>query len=236
MCPGWDSNPHWTVFETASSTGWDTGAGVSAQAYDRRSTTTLAGVLRVVVAEDEAVIRMDLAEMLAEDGFDVVGAVPDGEAAVEAILRLRPDVSLVDVAMPRLDGLEVTRQVSHVSAVVLITAFGQREIVDQATDAGAMGYLVKPVARAALLPAIEVASARWLTADRLRSQVADLSVRLEDRKVVDRAKGMLMERGMSESEAFAALRQRAMDERVTLGDVARAHIAAAGDVPDSGPS
>lgn len=233
-CPGWDSNPHWTVFETASSTGWDTGAGVSAQAYDRRLAATLAGVLRVVVAEDEAVIRMDLVEMLAEDGFDVVGAVSDGEAAVDLISRLRPDVALVDVAMPRLDGLEVTRQVSGVSAVVLVTAFGQREIVDQATEAGAMGYLVKPVSRAALLPAIEVASARWQAADRLRSQVAVLSVQLEDRKDVDRAKGWLMGQGMSEPEAFAALRQQAMDGRSTLGEVARALIAAAAHQPDSG--
>jgi two-component system, response regulator PdtaR len=217
------------VFETASSTGWDTGAGVSAQAYDRRLPTTLAGVLRVVVAEDEAVIRMDLVEMLAEDGFEVVSAVSDGEAAVEAILRLRPDVSLIDVAMPRLDGLEVARQVSGVSAVVLITAFGQREIVAQATEAGAMGYLVKPVARAALMPAIEVASARWLTADRLQSEVSDLSERLTDRKDVDRAKGLLMAAGMSESEAFTALRQQAMDGRITLGAAARAVIAAIAD-------
>lgn len=187
--------------------------------------TTLAGVLRVLVAEDEAVIRMDLVEMLTEDSFEVVGAVSDGEAAVDAIMRLRPDVCLVDVAMPLLDGLEVTRQVSNLTAVVLVTAFGQRELVEQAAEAGAMGYLVKPIARAALMPAIEVAGARWQVANRLQTEVSDLSVRLHDRKDVDRAKGILMSSGLTEPESFARLRQEAMDGRRTLGDAARALIA-----------
>ena len=213
------------MFETASSTGWDTGAGVTGQAYGRRVAATLAGVLRVLVAEDEAVIRMDLVEMLTEDSFEVVGAVSDGEAAVDAIMRLRPDVCLVDVAMPLLDGLEVTRQVSHLTAIVLVTAFGQRELVEQAAEAGAMGYLVKPIARAALMPAIEVAGARWQVANRLQVEVSDLSVRLHDRKDVDRAKGILMTQGLTEPESFAQLRDRAMDSRCTLGEAARAVIA-----------
>jgi response regulator NasT len=179
----------------------------------------------VLVAEDEAVIRMDLVEMLTEDSFEVVGAVSDGEAAVDAIMRLRPDVCLVDVAMPLLDGLEVTRQVSHLTAIVLVTAFGQRELVEQAAEAGAMGYLVKPIARAALMPAIEVAGARWQVANRLQVEVSDLSVRLHDRKDVDRAKGILMTQGLTEPESFAQLRDRAMDSRCTLGEAARAVIA-----------
>lgn len=179
-------------------------------------------MLRILVAEDEAVIRMDLVEMLAESGYDVLGAVGDGDAAVEAILTHRPDVALIDIAMPGMDGIEVTRQVADTAAVVVVTAFGQRDLIDRAAQAGAMGYLVKPVGRDNIVPAIEMAAARWAGAHEWRAEAEGLARRLADRQDLDRAKGLLMERGMSEAEAFASLRQRAMDGRCTLGDAARA--------------
>ena len=184
--------------------------------------STLMRVLRIVVAEDEAVIRMDLVEMLSESGYDVLAAVGDGESAIEAIHAHRPDVVVVDIAMPVLDGVEVTRQVGEMTAVVVVTAFGQRDLIDQAAQAGAMGYLIKPVGRDSLVPAIEMAAARWVEAHEAKEQAGELARRLADRRDVDRAKGMLMQRGMTEPEAFAVLRQRAMDERSTLGAVARA--------------
>lgn len=174
-----------------------------------------------MVAEDEAVIRLDLVEALIEAGYDVVEAVADGEAALTAIAQHRPDVVLVDIAMPGLDGIEVTRQVSGEAAVVVITAFGQRELVERATQAGAMGYLVKPVGPEDLMPAIEVALARWTGAQDLRREASDLERRLAERRDVERAKGILISAGMSEEQAFAALRQRAMDARCTLGEMAR---------------
>lgn len=177
--------------------------------------------MSIVVAEDEAVIRMDLTEMLREAGYDVVVAVGDGESAVEAISEHRPDVALVDIAMPGMDGIEVTRRVAQFSAIVVVTAFGQRDLVDQATAAGAMGYLVKPVGIDNLVPAIEVAAARWAGVHELKAEAADLARKLADRRDVERAKGLLMEQGLSEAQAFALLRQRAMDGRTTLGDIAR---------------
>ncbi len=178
-------------------------------------------MLRIVVAEDEAVIRLDLVEMLVEAGYDVLAAVGDGESAIETIRAHRPDVVLVDIAMPVLDGVEVTRQVGEVTAVVVVTAFGQRDLVEQAAQAGAMGYLVKPVGRDQLVPAIEMAAARWVEAHEAKEQAGELARRLADRRDVDRAKGRLMQRGMTEPEAFAYLRQGAMDARTTLGAVAR---------------
>ena len=187
--------------------------------------TTLSGVWRIAVAEDEAVIRMDLVETLRECGYEVVGAAGDGESALELVERERPDVALVDIAMPGVDGLEVTRLLAPSTAVVVVTAFGQRDLIDQAVGAGAMAYLVKPVGRLDLVPAIEVAAARWAAERDLREQVDDLSQRLADRRDVDRAKGLLMSAGLSEPEAYARLRQRAMDSRASLGEVARQVIA-----------
>lgn len=185
--------------------------------------------LRIVVAEDEAVIRMDLVEMLREDGYEVVGQAPDGIAAVRLVEQHRPDAVLVDVAMPGLDGIEVTRQVSDRAAVVVITAFGQRDRVEQARDAGAMAYLVKPVGRADLMPAIEMAVSGWQTLRDLRlaqeesaERAEAAEQRLADRRDVERAKGQLMERtGMGEQEAYRWLRQTAMDRRTGLADLAR---------------
>ncbi len=184
---------------------------------------------RIVVAEDEAVIRMDLIETLREEGYDVVGQAADGQVAVEQILAHRPDVALVDIAMPGLDGIEVTRRVSEATAVVVVTAFGQRERVAQARDAGAMAYLVKPVGRDDLVPAIEMAWSGWMTLQELRGEVVASAAaveraqeRLADRRDVERAKGVLaQELGLGEEEAYRWLRQAAMDARLSLGDLAR---------------
>ena len=188
---------------------------------------------RIVVAEDEAVIRMDLVEILREEGYDVVAQAADGQTAVERIQSLVPDVALVDIAMPGLDGIEVTRRVADSTAVVVVTAFGQRERIAQARDAGAMGYLVKPVGRDDLVPGIEMAWSGWLTLREARGQaVASAAAaeraeqRLADRRDVERAKALLGERmGLAEDEAYRWLRQTAMDARLPLGDVARQVLA-----------
>lgn len=184
---------------------------------------------RIVVAEDEALIRMDLVEMLSEEGYRVVGQAHDGASAVDLVESLRPDVLLVDVAMPRLDGIEVTRRVAEVTAVVVVTAFGQRDRIELARDAGAMAYLVKPVDRTNLVPAIEMATSGWLTLQDLRGAVVRSQMaaetaeqRLADRRDVERAKGVIAQRlSLDEPSAYAWLRQAAMDARRPLGDVAR---------------
>lgn len=194
---------------------------------------TVEPALRIVVAEDEAVIRMDLVEMLSEEGYDVVGQAPDGLTALDLVETLQPDVLLADVAMPGLDGIELTREVADRTAVVVITAFGQRDRVEQARDAGAMAYLVKPVDRADLMPAVEMASNGWQILRSLREQAQEASAsaeraeqRLADRRDVERAKGLLQERlGLGEEAAYAWLRQAAMDQRQALAEVARAVIA-----------
>ena len=183
--------------------------------------STLNSVLRILVAEDEAVIRMDMVEILSEFGYDVIGAVGDGDSAISRVQSLRPDVCLVDIAMPGLDGIEVSRQVSDMTAVVVVTAFGQRELINQAVESGAMGYLVKPVSGDNLVPAIETAAARWVEKNEAKEHAENLARRLADRRDVDRAKGALMTQGMTETDAFALIRRRAMDERSTMGEVAR---------------
>lgn len=188
---------------------------------------------RIVVAEDEAVIRMDLVETLREEGYDVVAHAADGQTAVSLIQAHLPDVALIDIAMPGLDGIEVTRRVSDSTAVVVVTAFGQRERIAQARDAGAMGYLVKPVGRDDLVPGLEMAWSGWLTLREARGQaVASAAAaeraeqRLADRRDVERAKALLGDRvGLGEDEAYRWLRQRAMDARLPLGDVAREVLA-----------
>ena len=184
---------------------------------------------RIVVAEDEAVIRMDLVETLRDEGYDVVGQAADGLSAVERIHSLSPDVALIDIAMPGMDGIEVTRRVSEDTAVIVVTAFGQRDRIAQARDAGAMAYLVKPVGRDDLVPAIEMAWSGWLTLRELRGQAVESAAaaeraeqRLADRRDVERAKAVVAERlGLGEEEAYRWLRQSAMDARLPLGDLAR---------------
>jgi AmiR/NasT family two-component response regulator len=180
---------------------------------------------RVLIAEDEALIRLDLAEMLAEEGFDVVGEAADGEQAVALALELRPDLVILDVKMPKKDGIEAAAEIvgEQVAPVVILTAFSQRELVERARDAGAMAYLVKPFSKADLLPAIELAVARYAETAALRIEVADITQRLEARKVIDRAKGLLMtHQKMTEPEAFRWIQRTAMDRRASMQVVASA--------------
>jgi AmiR/NasT family two-component response regulator len=177
----------------------------------------------VLVAEDEALIRMDLVEMLQESGYEVVGQASDGQAAVDRTRDLRPDVVFMDVAMPRRDGLSAAEEIISEgwAPVVMVTAFSQRETVERAADAGVLGFLVKPFVQADLAPAIEVAVARWQQMRALDDQIAGLRERQAARGAVDRAKATLQESlGMTEPEAFAWLRKAAMDGRVTLAEVA----------------
>jgi response regulator NasT len=177
----------------------------------------------VVIAEDEALIRMDLAEMLAEEGYDVVAAVDDGEQAIARTEELRPDLVILDVKMPRLDGIAAAQRIAsqRIAPVVMLTAFSQRDLVESARDAGAMAYLVKPFGKSDLLPAIEMAVSRFAELQQLEAEVADLQERLETRKTVDRAKGVLQkELGLSEPEAFRWIQKTAMDLRLSMRQVA----------------
>ncbi|HYJ67135.1 MAG TPA: response regulator [Nocardioidaceae bacterium] len=178
---------------------------------------------RVVIAEDEALIRLDLAEMLGEAGYEVVGQAGDGESAVALVEELRPDLAVFDVKMPKLDGISAAEQVAakRIAPVVILTAFSQRDLVERARDAGAMAYLVKPFNKSDLVPAIEIALSRFTEMAQLESEVDDLTERLETRKVVDRAKGILQDKlGLSEPEAFRWLQKTAMDLRLSMRAVA----------------
>jgi AmiR/NasT family two-component response regulator len=177
----------------------------------------------VVIAEDEALIRLDLAEMLVEEGYDVVGEAEDGEKAVELATALAPDLVILDVKMPRLDGIAAAERIAsqRIAPVVILTAFSQRELVERARDAGAMAYLVKPFTQADLVPAIEMAVSRFTELRQLESEVDDLTERLETRKLVDRAKGVLQESlGLSEPESFRWIQKTAMDLRLSMRQVA----------------
>jgi len=177
---------------------------------------------RVVIAEDEALIRLDLAEMLAEEGYDVVAAVEDGEQAIARTEELRPDLVILDVKMPRLDGIAAAERIAsqRIAPVVMLTAFSQRDLVERARDAGAMAYLVKPFGKSDLVPAIEMAVSRFAELQELEAEVADLSDRLETRKVVDKAKGVLQEKlGLSEPDAFRWIQKTAMDLRLSMREV-----------------
>jgi two-component system, response regulator PdtaR len=188
----------------------------------------------VLVAEDEALIRMDLVEMLAECGYDVVAQVSDGQAAVDQTRLLRPDVVFMDVAMPRRDGLSAAEEIIEqgLAPVVMVTAFSQRETIQRASAAGVLGYLVKPFGRADIVPAIEIAVARWEQMSDLSAQVTGLRERQAARDVVDRAKRRLeASLGLSEPDAFAWLRRAAMDRRVTLAEAAAMVVAAGAELP-----
>jgi two-component system, response regulator PdtaR len=183
--------------------------------------------LRVVIAEDEALIRLDLKEMLEEEGYTVVAEVGDGEAAVERVMALRPDLAIFDVKMPVLDGISAAERVAgeRIAPVVILTAFSQRELVERARDAGAMAYLVKPFTKADLVPSIEMAVSRFNEMSALDSEVNSLRDRLEVRKLLDRAKGLLQsEHGMAEPEAFRWIQKTSMDRRLTMRKVAEAVI------------
>jgi len=188
---------------------------------------------RVLIAEDEALIRLDLAEMLTEEGFEVVGQAVDGEQAVAMATELRPDLVILDVKMPKKDGIDAAGEIvaEQIAPVVILTAFSQRELVERARDAGTMAYLVKPFTKADLVPAIEIAVSRFQEMSALGTEVGTLRDRLEVRKVLDRAKGRLQsERGLSEPEAFRWIQKTSMNRRVTMRAVAEAVLA--GELPD----
>ena len=179
---------------------------------------------RVVIAEDEAIIRLDLRETLEEEGYDVVAETGRGDEAVELVREFAPDVAILDIKMPGLDGLSAAREIAgeRLAAVVILTAFSQRDLIERARDAGALAYLVKPFQKSDLLPAIEVALGRFAELKELHDQATSLSDQLETRKVVDRAKGHLMDKNqLSESAAFGFIQKTAMKERQTMRDVAQ---------------
>jgi two-component system, response regulator PdtaR len=187
-------------------------------------TTAGAAPLRVLVAEDESLIRLDLVEMLREEGYEVCGEAADGRAAVELAGRLRPDLVVMDVKMPVLDGLSAAEQIvkARIAPVVILTAFSQRDLVERARQAGAMAYLVKPFQKKDLLPTIEMAVSRFAEVVALEEEVADLHGRLEARKLVERAKGVLQaEHGMTEPEAFRFVQRTSMDSRRSMRAVAQ---------------
>lgn len=191
---------------------------------------------RVVIAEDEALIRMDLKEMLQEAGYVVVGEAGDGETAVRLAEELRPDLVVLDVKMPVLDGISAAERITEarLAPVLMLTAFSQRDLVERARDAGAMAYVVKPFQASDLVPAIEMAVVRYAERVALENEVADLTDRLETRKQVDRAKSVLQtEHGMTEAQAFRWIQKASMDRRLSMRAVAEAVLAGGTGDPDS---
>ena len=179
--------------------------------------------LRVVIAEDEAIIRMDLRETLEEEGYEVIGETGRGDQAVELVRGLQPDLAILDIKMPGMDGLEAARIINgeKICGVLMLTAFSQREVVEQARDAGALAFLVKPFQKSDLIPAIEVAMGRFRELRSLTGEIDALGEQLESRKVIDRAKGVLMDQvGLSETDSFAFIQRTAMSERTRMRDVA----------------
>ncbi len=179
--------------------------------------------LRVVIAEDEAIIRMDLRETLEEEGYEVIGETGRGDQAIELVRGLQPDLAILDIKMPGMDGLEAAKIINgeKICGVLMLTAFSQREVVEQARDAGALAFLVKPFQKSDLIPAIEVAMGRFRELRSLTGEIDALGEQLESRKVIDRAKGVLMdELSLSETDAFAFIQRTAMSERTRMRDVA----------------
>jgi AmiR/NasT family two-component response regulator len=183
---------------------------------------------RVVVAEDESLIRLDLVEMLVEEGYEVVGEAGDGEQAVVLATELKPDLVVMDVKMPKLDGISAAEKIAtdRIAPVVMLTAFSQRDLIERAREAGAMAYVVKPFGKDDLVPAIEIAMARYAEIQAVEAEVADLEERLESRKIVDKAKGLLqVGLGLTEPEAFRWIQKTAMDLRKSMREVAEGVIA-----------
>ena len=187
--------------------------------------STTSSAYRILVAEDETLIRMDLVEMLQEAGYEVVGAASDGSEAVALAESLKPDLTILDVKMPVLDGISAAEKIISISPVLMLTAFSQKDLVERARDAGAMAYVVKPFTINDLVPAIEISISRHKQMKSLEAEVADLHDRLETRKVIDRAKGILMKAlNLSEPEAFSWIQRAAMDRRITMKEVSEAVI------------
>ncbi len=184
-----------------------------------------AAPVRILVAEDEALIRMDLVEMLQEAGYTVVAQATNGEEAIALATEHQPDLAILDVKMPVLDGISAAEKIISIAPVLMLTAFSQKELVDRARDAGVMAYVVKPFTIGDLVPAIEIAISRHTQMKSLADEVADLHERLETRKIIDRAKGILMKAlNLSEPEAFSWIQRAAMDRRLTMKEVANAVI------------
>ena len=181
--------------------------------------------IRILVAEDEALIRMDLVEMLQEEGYQVIAQATNGEEAIALATEHNPDLAILDVKMPVLDGISAAEKIISIAPVLMLTAFSQRELVERARDAGVMAYVVKPFTIGDLIPAIEIAISRHTQMRSLAEEVADLHERLETRKIIDRAKGILMKAlNLSEPEAFSWIQRAAMDRRLTMKEVAEAVI------------
>jgi len=187
--------------------------------------------IRILVAEDETIIRLDLIEMLTESGYEVVAQAENGALAIELAKQFKPDLAILDVKMPEVDGITAAEQIISISPVLMLTAFSQRELVERARDAGVMAYVVKPFTFSDLVPAIEIAISRHRQMKSLEEEVADLYERLETRKIIDRAKGILMKAmGLSEPESFSWIQKTAMDRRISMKQVAQAIIS-----PESAP-
>ncbi len=189
------------------------------------TTETGATPVRILVAEDEALIRMDLVEMLQEAGYTVVAQAANGEEAIALATEHKPDLAILDVKMPILDGISAAEKIISIAPVLMLTAFSQRELVERARDAGVMAYVVKPFTIGDLVPAIEIAISRHTQMRSLAEEVADLHERLETRKIIDRAKGILMKAlNLAEPDAFSWIQRAAMDRRLTMKEVAHAVI------------
>ncbi|MBJ7286451.1 MAG: response regulator [Candidatus Nanopelagicus sp.] len=187
--------------------------------------------IKILVAEDETIIRLDLVEMLTEAGYEVVAQAENGAVAIELAKQHKPDLAILDVKMPEVDGITAAEQIISIAPVLMLTAFSQRELVERARDAGVMAYVVKPFSINDLLPAIEIAISRHRQMKSLEAEVADIYERLETRKIIDRAKGILMKAmNLSEPESFGWIQKTAMDRRISMKDVAKAVIS-----PDAAP-
>ena len=187
--------------------------------------------IKILVAEDETIIRLDLVEMLTEAGYEVVAQAENGAVAIELAKQHKPDLAILDVRMPEVDGITAAEQIISIAPVLMLTAFSQRELVERARDAGVMAYVVKPFSINDLLPAIEIAISRHRQMKSLEAEVADIYERLETRKIIDRAKGILMKAmNLSEPESFSWIQKTAMDRRISMKDVAKAVIS-----PDAAP-
>ena len=187
--------------------------------------------IKILVAEDETIIRLDLVEMLTDAGYEVVAQAENGAIAIEMAKKYQPDLAILDVKMPEVDGITAAEQIISISPVLMLTAFSQRELVERARDAGVMAYVVKPFSIGDLVPAIEIAISRHRQMKSLEAEVADLYERLETRKIIDRAKGILMKAmNLSEPESFNWIQKTAMDRRISMKQVAQAVIS-----PDSAP-
>ena len=181
--------------------------------------------VRILVAEDETIIRLDLVEMLTEAGYEVIAQAENGAIAVELAKQHKPDLAILDVKMPEMDGITASEQIILLAPVLMLTAFSQRELVERARDAGVMAYVVKPFSINDLVPAIEIAISRHRQMKTLESEVADIYERLETRKIIDRAKGILMKAmNLSEPESFSWIQKTAMDRRISMKEVANAII------------